>query len=151
MSGRPQPEELSPPIYNPRSKLISGQRKWEKGQVQGWLIGRRREWKARHARPRGERKGMEPSPLVNRRLYCLALIWTNSTLMKDAVHIRDSSIGLCAGLAGCLLAFLCWPGGLYGQTSSEPGKAGGPLNWTSQQDHKNMMDQLGIKIGRAHV
>src|ERR1700751_1228935 len=47
-------------------------------------------------------------------------------------------------LAGGLLAFLCSPEGVRGQTSSEPGKAGEPMNWTTQQDHKNMMEQLGI-------
>ena len=37
---------------------------------------------------------------------------------------------------------------LSGQTtnapSTEPGKASKPLNWTTEQDHRNMMEQLGI-------
>jgi hypothetical protein len=38
---------------------------------------------------------------------------------------------------------------LHGQTPSVPtaniSTTAGPLNWTTQQDHKNMMEQLGIK------
>jgi hypothetical protein len=30
-------------------------------------------------------------------------------------------------------------------TSNTAGSSAGPLNWTAQQDHKNMMEQLGIK------
>ena len=45
--------------------------------------------------------------------------------------------------ASCLLAVMVSPGGLFGQPA-ETGKTGAPLNWTAQQDHKNMMDQLGI-------
>jgi len=52
------------------------------------------------------------------------------------------------GLTYCLLVFLSSPGVLSGQTTNlltgEPGRAGEPLNWTTQQDHKNMMDKLGI-------
>ncbi|MGH8244890.1 MAG: acetylxylan esterase, partial [Gammaproteobacteria bacterium] len=40
-------------------------------------------------------------------------------------------------------------GGLHGQTPPTPAAGAStvpvPLNWTTQQDHKNMMDQLGIK------
>ncbi|MCX6904380.1 MAG: acetylxylan esterase, partial [Verrucomicrobia bacterium] len=63
--------------------------------------------------------------------------------MKKIAH---SSVG--AGLACCLAAFLSSPGVLAGQAgdlaSSEPRKAVEPLNWTTQQDHQNMMEQLGI-------
>src|SRR5712691_9183091 len=63
--------------------------------------------------------------------------------MQEPSHL---SVGL--GLACCQLAFLSSPGVLSGQTtnllSRELGKAGEPLNWSTQQDHKNMMDQLGI-------
>src|SRR5437667_11044579 len=52
------------------------------------------------------------------------------------------------GLTCCLLTFLSSPGGVSGQPtnllSREPGKTREPLNWTTQHDHKNMMDQLGI-------
>src|SRR5213594_1955186 len=41
---------------------------------------------------------------------------------------------------------------LCGQTPSAPVPGGGtalePLNWTTPQDHRNMMDQLGIKVLR---
>ena len=52
------------------------------------------------------------------------------------------------GLAFCLVAVLSSPGILPGQTSNpapgEPGKAAAPLNWTTQQDHRNILEQLGI-------
>lgn len=44
---------------------------------------------------------------------------------------------LCLCAAGLLIALPCT--GLYGQT------AAAPLNWTTEQDHRNMMTQLGIK------
>src|SRR5678816_1318676 len=63
--------------------------------------------------------------------------------MKKLVHL---SVG--PGFACCLLVLLNSPGVLSGQTtklpSSEASKDGEPLNWTNQQDHKNMMEQLGI-------
>jgi hypothetical protein len=47
-----------------------------------------------------------------------------------------------------VLALLLTPGALSGQTAPAPatdaGKAPEPLNWTAQQDHKNMLEQLGI-------
>jgi hypothetical protein len=58
--------------------------------------------------------------------------------------------GLIIGssLVFSLLPMLGLPGAVRGQTNdlppSEPGKAPEPLNWTAQQDHKNMMEQLGI-------
>jgi hypothetical protein len=46
------------------------------------------------------------------------------------------------------LALLISPGPLCGQASESPSTSAGndpePLNWTAQQDHKNMMGQLGI-------
>jgi hypothetical protein len=52
------------------------------------------------------------------------------------------------GLISWLFAFLTSCGVLHGQTtnttSSEPAKAAKPLDWTAQQDHKDMMQQLGI-------
>jgi hypothetical protein len=57
-------------------------------------------------------------------------------------------LSLGPGLAVCLVASLGSPGVLPGQTASlssvEPDKAREPVNWTTQQDHKNMMEQLGI-------
>src|SRR5262245_16078150 len=54
-----------------------------------------------------------------------------------------------SGLVVTALAFLLVPGALRCQTPAAPvtnaGKAAEPLNWTVQEDHKNMMDQLGIK------
>ena len=47
-----------------------------------------------------------------------------------------------------LLALLMSAGALRGQTagapSSEAGKVPAPLTWTEKQDHRNMMEQLGI-------
>src|SRR5882672_10085693 len=61
---------------------------------------------------------------------------------------KFARLSIGPGLICCLLTGLSSPGVLSGQTtnllSSGPGKAGEPLNWTTQQDHKNMMDQLGI-------
>jgi lysophospholipase L1-like esterase len=61
---------------------------------------------------------------------------------------KPARLSIGSGLASCLLTFLSLPGVLPGQAanspSSEPGKSGEPLNWTTQQDHKNMMEQLGI-------
>src|SRR6266478_6655035 len=60
--------------------------------------------------------------------------------------LTQLSIG--PGLTCCLLTFWSSPGVLSGQTTNllarEPAKAGEPLNWAAPQDHKNMMDQLGI-------
>jgi hypothetical protein len=43
-----------------------------------------------------------------------------------------------------LLAVLSLSSGLHGQTTNAPAKSAEPLNWTTQQDHQNMMGQLGI-------
>jgi hypothetical protein len=47
-----------------------------------------------------------------------------------------------------VIALLITPGALHAQTAASPGtkldKAPELLNWTTQQDHKNMMEQLGI-------
>ena len=40
------------------------------------------------------------------------------------------------------LALSC--GAVSGQDSASPSAVSAPLNWTAQQDHKNMMEQLGI-------
>ena len=57
-------------------------------------------------------------------------------------------LSLGPGLALCLFTFLGSPGVLPGQTSNlpaaEPDKSREPVNWTTQQDHQNMMEQLGI-------
>jgi len=53
-------------------------------------------------------------------------------------------LSVCSGVICCLFGLLALPFSLEGQTPGEPGKAGGPLNWTTQQDHRNMMEQLGI-------
>lgn len=52
---------------------------------------------------------------------------------------------------GSIISLITLPmltGALCGQAAdpapSEPGTAHAPLNWTAQQDHKNMMEQLGI-------
>ena len=43
---------------------------------------------------------------------------------------------------GVAFALYLTPSVLFAQTSNAP--AGEPINWTTQQDHKNMMDRLGI-------
>jgi hypothetical protein len=52
------------------------------------------------------------------------------------------------GSIASLIALSVGPAALPGQTSesaaADPGKAREPLNWTAQQDHQNMMEQLGI-------
>ena len=61
-------------------------------------------------------------------------------------HFAHSIVG--PGPIIALLALPLLPGALSGQTAdlvpSEPGKTNASLNWTAQQDHKNMMEQLGI-------
>jgi len=52
------------------------------------------------------------------------------------------SLGGC--LAFCLFTISPLPDRLHAQTQTEAPKAGESLNWTAQQDHQNMMDQLGI-------
>src|SRR5882672_7830828 len=68
-------------------------------------------------------------------------------MFEDSMK-KFAQFSMSPGLTCCLLTCLSSPGVLSGQTtnllSSEPSKAGEPLNWTTQQDHKNMMDQLGI-------
>lgn len=63
--------------------------------------------------------------------------------MLRLVNLRANS-----AIAFGLMVLLTSPGLLPGQTgnppASEPGKAAEPLNWSTQQDHKNMMEQLGI-------
>jgi len=56
-------------------------------------------------------------------------------------------------LSGCFAAGLVMAisaGRLCGQSAAVPssGAVPEPLNWTAQQDHQNMMDQLGIKVLR---
>ena len=53
-------------------------------------------------------------------------------------------LSLCRRLACFLLAISGFPAALHGQSQTDAAKAGEPLNWTTPQDHKNMMDQLGI-------
>ena len=63
---------------------------------------------------------------------------------------------LLASLSACSMALLAMmlAANLPGQQSSTPAGAADrsglpqPVNWTTQQDHQNMMEQLGIKILR---
>src|ERR1035441_1589145 len=61
-------------------------------------------------------------------------------------NLTHSTIGSCSVLT--ILAQLITSGALRAQTSASPGTDAGKdhalLNWTAQQDHKNMMEQLGI-------
>ncbi|MBI4658772.1 MAG: acetylxylan esterase [Verrucomicrobia bacterium] len=60
------------------------------------------------------------------------------------MHDLSRSFGLSAGGFAAALMWVVSCAGLFGQT---PGSAPAPepLNWTTQQDHQNMMEQLGIK------
>ena len=53
-------------------------------------------------------------------------------------------------MACLLLAGTAWLAvELCGQQYSAPAGASGPpqpMNWTAEQDHQNMLDQLGIKV-----
>jgi len=55
---------------------------------------------------------------------------------------------ILSGSVGTAVALLITTGALRAQNAASPattqGKASEPLNWTAQQDHKNMMEQLGI-------
>jgi hypothetical protein len=56
--------------------------------------------------------------------------------------------GLTFGSVIAVFAWLLTPSALVAQTatpsSADASKAPEPLNWTTQQDHKNMLEQLGI-------
>lgn len=64
------------------------------------------------------------------------------------MHLFSSTSNRSCLLLAVLLASAALVGSLQGQTSPVPaagaGTAAGPLNWTTQEDHKNMMDQLGV-------
>ncbi len=68
-------------------------------------------------------------------------------MFEDTMQ-KPARLRIVSGFAGCLLAVLSFTGDLPAQTansnSSDSGKTGEPLNWTTQQDHRNMMEQLGI-------
>jgi hypothetical protein len=61
-------------------------------------------------------------------------------------NLTHSTVGSCSVVT--VLALLITPGALSAQAAASPGtdvgRAPEPLNWTAQQDHKNMMEQLGI-------
>jgi hypothetical protein len=63
---------------------------------------------------------------------------------------RSLMVGYCVLVS--VLVLLITPGAQYGQTPTSPvndaSQAPEPLTWTTQQDHKNMMDQLGIRALR---
>ncbi len=104
----------------------------EIGEEQGWKFCRRRE---------GE-KFVAIALLV---FLSLARLLCQSRSMH---HLPLAANHSCLFLAtGLLMAVTV--GGLYGQPSSalaaNVSTDSGPLNWTTQQDHKNMMEQLGIK------
>src|SRR6186713_873912 len=64
--------------------------------------------------------------------------------MKNRTHCTlRMSAGLAIGLTVAMTA-----GTLSAQTAAQPAADAAPLNWTTQQDHQNMKDQLGIKALR---
>src|SRR6185436_4492286 len=54
------------------------------------------------------------------------------------------------GFVVVILTLAVSAGGLSDGAAATPGSSvePGPLNWTAQQDHRNMMDQLGINVLR---
>ena len=64
--------------------------------------------------------------------------------------MRNSArcLAVPSGFLVCALALLITPGRLHGQSAesapNNDSKTTAPLNWTAQQDHKDMMGQLGI-------
>jgi hypothetical protein len=78
-----------------------------------------------------------------------ALVARSAELHSGNTHMQNlthPTVGSCSVLT--LLALLITPGALSAQAAASPGtdvgRAPEPLNWTAQQDHKNMMEQLGI-------
>lgn len=65
--------------------------------------------------------------------------------MKLAKTVRSISIWLPA--AGLLTAISCVPA-LGQQAATAPGAQPQPVKWTAAEDHRNMMEQLGIKALR---
>src|SRR5262252_7295671 len=69
--------------------------------------------------------------------------------LSDTPRRRVSRMQLSAlrfGVVVCAFGLLK-AASIYAQPAApapEPVKAAEPLNWTAQQDHKNMMEQLGI-------
>ncbi len=60
--------------------------------------------------------------------------------MKNQTHLSlRTSAGLALGLGVAMTAST-----LSGQTAATPGTNAASLNWTTQQDHQNMKEQLGI-------
>lgn len=59
-----------------------------------------------------------------------------------------TGLAVGSGVIVTVTALLMTPGALGAQTAASPatdmGNAPDPLNWTAQQDHKNMMEQLGL-------
>src|SRR2546426_698241 len=63
-------------------------------------------------------------------------------------HKRSTNLLSACFVAGLVAAAMA-AGILSGQTAASPGStAPEPLNWTTQQDHQNMKEQLGIKVLR---
>src|SRR5437867_4397105 len=68
---------------------------------------------------------------------------------KPMQHCK-SSMALASGGFTVGLIVVTAAGSLSGQTTPAPtaDAVPQPVNWTTQQDHQNMMDQLGIKTLR---
>jgi len=78
-----------------------------------------------------------------------ALAAQSAGLHSDSTHMQYltfTTVSSCSIVTA--LALLITPGALSAQAAASPGtdvgRAPEPLNWTTQQDHKNMMEQLGI-------
>jgi hypothetical protein len=64
--------------------------------------------------------------------------------MQNLPRFLTGQFGSVASLIALLVATAAGAGQTPGPAVAETGKATPPLNWTAQQDHQNMMEQLGI-------
>src|SRR5947209_5613744 len=80
----------------------------------------------------------------------LAHHWARQNSLASRLSIMQNLTRLSAIFASVVtvIALLITAGALTAQTTAssatDAGKAPEPLSWTAQQDHKNMMEQLGI-------
>jgi hypothetical protein len=67
------------------------------------------------------------------------------TLMPNPMRLLFLRSGSFLTACSLFLTLVDLRGQVPAASASDAAKAGEPLNWTAQQDHKNMMEQLGIK------
>ncbi len=64
--------------------------------------------------------------------------------MQNLARFLAGQLGSIASSIALLATADALPGQTSESAAADPSKASEPLNWTAQQDHKNMMEQLGI-------